>query len=151
MSGKSGRGAVSGFNSKNRVRMQKAEYSVNDKGKKTKKLRDAKPGDVFQIAVLGINSPLGNPPGNKIFLHGNGATNPAFGPWAMIVMACGEVVPLLSRAARSASVARAAAISCPRSSTFVEAMTSFRITWLSLSKIQTPMLSRSIWLGAGHA
>src|SRR5262249_31071111 len=32
--------------------------------------RDAKPGDVFQIAVLGINGPLGNPPNNKIFLHG---------------------------------------------------------------------------------
>jgi hypothetical protein len=67
--GKSGRGAVTGFNSKNRVRLQKAQYSVNDKGKKTKKMRDAKPGDVFQIAVLGINSPLGNPPGNFIFLR----------------------------------------------------------------------------------
>jgi hypothetical protein len=54
--GKSGRGAVSGFNSKNRVRLQKGK-------------RDAQPGDVFQIAVLGINSPLGNPPGNFIFLR----------------------------------------------------------------------------------
>ncbi len=67
--GKSGRGAVSGFNSKNRVRLQKIEYKVNDKGKKEKVLHDAKPGDVFQIAVLGINSPLGNPPGNQIFLR----------------------------------------------------------------------------------
>src|SRR5262249_53486400 len=59
--------------------------------KKTK--RDAKPGDVFQIAVLGINGPLGNPPGNKIFLHGftglefftpdapdGGANKPALAP-----------------------------------------------------------------------
>ena len=67
--GKSGRGAVSGFNTKNRVRLRKAEYKVNDKGKKTKSMRDAKPGDVFQIAVLGINAPLGNPPGNFIFLR----------------------------------------------------------------------------------
>lgn len=74
--GKSGRGSVSGFNSKNRVRLQKAEYKVDDAGKKTKTMRDAKPGDVFQIAVLGINSPLGNPPGNKIFLHK--ATNMEF-------------------------------------------------------------------------
>src|SRR5262249_29188158 len=51
--GKSGRGAVSGFNSQNRVLL-------------TKK---AKPGDVIQIAVLGINGPLGKPPGNKIFLR----------------------------------------------------------------------------------
>jgi hypothetical protein len=67
--GKSGRGAISGFNSKNRVRLQKPEFKVNDKGKKVKKMRDAKSGDVFQIAVLGINSPLGNPPGNFIFLR----------------------------------------------------------------------------------
>src|SRR5260370_40285308 len=59
--GKTGRGCVSGFNMRNRVRLQK--------GRK-KELRDAKPGDVFQIAVLGINGPLGNPPTNKIFLHG---------------------------------------------------------------------------------
>jgi hypothetical protein len=58
--GKSGRGAVSGFNTRNRVRLQKGP---------AKEKRDAKPGDVFQIAVLGINSPLGNPPGNKIFLR----------------------------------------------------------------------------------
>ena len=50
--GKSGRGAVTGFNSMNRVRLQKEEKE----GKKTSK-RDAKPGDVFQIAVLGINGP----------------------------------------------------------------------------------------------
>ena len=37
---------------------------------KKKIMRDAMPGDVFQIAVLGVNGPLGNPPGNKIFLHG---------------------------------------------------------------------------------
>src|SRR5262249_43937294 len=68
--GKSGRGAVSGFNTRNRVRLQKDEGSVvNEKGKSKPKKRDARPGDVFQIAVLGINSPLGNPPGNKIFLH----------------------------------------------------------------------------------
>src|SRR5262249_5357253 len=64
--GKSGRGAVSGFNTRNRVRLQKDEGSVvNEKGKSKPKKRDARPGDVFQIAVLGINSPLGNPPGNK--------------------------------------------------------------------------------------
>jgi hypothetical protein len=59
--GKTGRGAVSGFNMRNRVRLQKGQK---------KDVRDARPGDNFQIAVLGINSPLGNPPGNKIFLHG---------------------------------------------------------------------------------
>lgn len=57
-----GRGAVAGFNTRNRVRLQVAD-------KETKKNRDPKPGDVFQIAVLGINSPLGDPPGNKIFLR----------------------------------------------------------------------------------
>jgi hypothetical protein len=67
--GKSGRGAVSGFNSKNRVRLQKATFKADDKGKKVKVLHDARPGDVFQIAVLGINAPLGNPPGNAIFLR----------------------------------------------------------------------------------
>lgn len=66
--GKSGRGAVSGFNTRNRVRLQKSETVEKDGKKKTVK-RDARPGDVFQIAVLGINSPLGNPPGNKIFMH----------------------------------------------------------------------------------
>lgn len=68
-----GRGAIAGFNTKNRVRLQKTEV-VDDKdkdGKPKKKnvKRDAKPGDVFQIAVLGINSPFGNPPGNNIFLR----------------------------------------------------------------------------------
>jgi len=67
--GKSGRGAVSGFNTRNRVRLQKSEDKIDAAGKKTKVKRDAKPGDVFQIAVLGINSPLGNPPGNFIFLR----------------------------------------------------------------------------------
>jgi len=67
--GKTGRGAVSGFNALNRVRLQKFEEKVDDQGKKKQVARDAKPGDVFQIAVLGINSPLGDPPGNKIFLH----------------------------------------------------------------------------------
>jgi hypothetical protein len=67
--GKSGRGAVSGFNTRNRVRLQKTESKTDDKGKKTNVKRDAKPGDVFQIAILGINSPLGNPPGNMIFLR----------------------------------------------------------------------------------
>src|SRR5262245_12319464 len=65
--GKTGRGCVSGFNKVNRVRLQKAD-GVDEK--KKKKIRDAKPGDVFKIAILGINGPLGNPPGNKIFLHG---------------------------------------------------------------------------------
>jgi hypothetical protein len=59
--GETGRGEVSGFNAINRVRLQKSEG-------KTK--IDPKPGDVFQIAVLGINGPIGNPPNNKIFLHG---------------------------------------------------------------------------------
>jgi hypothetical protein len=67
--GKSGRGAVSGFNTKNRVRLQITTEAVS-KGKKLTLKRDAKPGDVFQIAVLGINSPLGSPPTNKILLHG---------------------------------------------------------------------------------
>src|SRR5262245_36588919 len=62
--GKSGRGAISGFNTRNRVRLQKPDKAAGKKGK-----RDAQPGDVFQIAVLGINSPLGNPPGNFIFLR----------------------------------------------------------------------------------
>lgn len=66
--GKSGRGAVNGFNTRNRVRLQKSETVEVDGKKKTVK-RDAKAGDVFQIAVLGINGPLGNPPANKIFLH----------------------------------------------------------------------------------
>jgi hypothetical protein len=51
--GKTGRGAVSGFNTQNRAMLTKG----------------AKPGDVLQIAVLGINGPLGSPPGNKIFLR----------------------------------------------------------------------------------
>jgi hypothetical protein len=67
--GKSGRGAVSGFNSRNRVRLQKEEAGIDKFGKKAKVKRDARPGDVFQIAVLGINAPLGNPPNNKIFLR----------------------------------------------------------------------------------
>src|SRR5205085_948695 len=62
--GETGRGEVSGFNTMNRVRLQKF-----DKDGKKKVTRDARPGDVFQIAVLGINGPLGNPPGNQIFLH----------------------------------------------------------------------------------
>lgn len=57
-----GRGAVAGFNTRNRVRLQ-----VQDK--ETKKNRDPKPGEAIQIAVLGINSPLGDPPPNKIFLR----------------------------------------------------------------------------------
>jgi len=61
--GKSGRGCVSGFNTRNRVRLQKPEEQD------PKKRRDARPGDVFQIAILGINGPLGNPPGNLIFLR----------------------------------------------------------------------------------
>ncbi len=59
--GETGRGEVCGFNTPNRVRLMKGPK---------KDRRDARPGDVFQLAVLGINGPLGNPPGNKIFLHG---------------------------------------------------------------------------------
>jgi hypothetical protein len=51
--GKSGRGAVSGFNTPNQVVLTKA----------------ARAGEEIQIAVLGMNSPFGNPPGNKIFLR----------------------------------------------------------------------------------
>jgi hypothetical protein len=70
--GKSGRGAVTGFNTRNRVRLQKpAGFKTDNRGKKVKVLRDAQPGDEFQIAVLGINGPLGSPPGNVIFLHGD--------------------------------------------------------------------------------
>lgn len=61
--GKAGRGAITGFNTLNRVRLQKPDE--NDKTKK----RDPRPGDVFQIAIFGINSPLGVPPGNKVFLR----------------------------------------------------------------------------------
>jgi hypothetical protein len=70
--GETGRGEVSGFNAKNRVRLQKKGEPVKDPktGKGKASFVDAKPGDVFQIAVLGINGPLGNPPSNKIFLHG---------------------------------------------------------------------------------
>jgi hypothetical protein len=67
--GKSGRGCISGFNSKNRVRLQIA-VAANSQGKKLTLKRDARPGDVFQIAVLGVNGPIGRPPSNKIFLHG---------------------------------------------------------------------------------
>jgi hypothetical protein len=66
--GKSGRGAVSGFNTRQRVRLQKEEV-VEAGGKKKTVKHDAKPGDVFQIAVLGINGPFGNPPNNAIFLR----------------------------------------------------------------------------------
>lgn len=71
--GKSGRGAVSGFNTMNRVRLQKEVKVKDEKSGKEKTVKvDAKPGDVFQIAILGINSPLGNPPGNFIFLRDTG-------------------------------------------------------------------------------
>jgi hypothetical protein len=66
--GKSGRGAVSGFNTRNRVRLRKPLPTKPD-AKGSQAARDAKPGDVFQIAVLGINGPLGVPPGNFIFLR----------------------------------------------------------------------------------
>ena len=74
--GKSGRGAASGFNTRQRVRLQKP--LPKKEGDKKVEMRDAKPGDVFQVAVLGVNGPLGNPPGNKIFLHGKGKTNLEF-------------------------------------------------------------------------
>ncbi|MCI0743299.1 MAG: hypothetical protein L0Y72_30090 [Gemmataceae bacterium] len=64
-----GRGAIAGFNTRNRVRLGKYEI-IEEKGKKKEIQLDAKPGEVFQIAVLGINGPIGNPPGNKIFMHG---------------------------------------------------------------------------------
>jgi hypothetical protein len=68
--GETGRGEVSGFNTMNRVRLQKTEKKKDDKtGKDVTVRRDPRPGEVFQIAVLGINGPLGNPPPNKIFLH----------------------------------------------------------------------------------
>jgi hypothetical protein len=67
--GETGRGEVSGFNTMNRVRLQKYFVKKTTTGKGAKAARDAKPGDEFQIAVLGINGPLGNPPPNKIFLH----------------------------------------------------------------------------------
>src|SRR5262249_4236902 len=51
--GKSGRGAISGFNTQNEV----------------KGTDNAQPGQTFQIAVLAINSPFGNPPGNFIFFR----------------------------------------------------------------------------------
>ena len=51
--GKSGRGAISGFNTPNEVVLTKS----------------AKPGDTIQIAVLAINGPFGNPPGNFIFFR----------------------------------------------------------------------------------
>jgi hypothetical protein len=51
--GSSGRGAVSGFNRQNEVVIAKS----------------AKPGDTIQLAVLAINSPFGNPPGNFIFFR----------------------------------------------------------------------------------
>jgi hypothetical protein len=51
--GMSGRGAVCGFNAPNQVVVSKS----------------VKPGDVIQIAVLGINGPCGVPPGNNIFLR----------------------------------------------------------------------------------
>jgi hypothetical protein len=54
-----GRGEVSGYNTPNRVRLQKGP-------KKDK--TDAKPGDVFQIAILAINGPIGNPPATKFSL-----------------------------------------------------------------------------------
>src|SRR5439155_13369135 len=51
--GKSGRGAISGFNYPNQVKLTD----------------NAKPGKTFQIAVLAINAPFGNPPGNRIFFR----------------------------------------------------------------------------------
>lgn len=68
--GKSGRGAVSGFNTRNRVRLQKQTgFTTDPQNKKVPLLRDPQPGDVFQLAVLGVNGPIGNPPGNRIFLR----------------------------------------------------------------------------------
>src|SRR5262249_396687 len=57
--GRSGRGAVTGFNTRNRVRLQRIDSKKNERGKLVRIAHDPKPGDVFQIAVLGINSPLG--------------------------------------------------------------------------------------------
>ena len=48
-----GRGAIAGFNTPNEVMLTK----------------DAKPGQTIQIAVLAMNSPWGNPPGNWIFFR----------------------------------------------------------------------------------
>ena len=51
--GSSGRGAVSGFNTPNEVKISNS----------------AKGGQSIQIAVLAINGPFGNPPGNFIFFR----------------------------------------------------------------------------------
>jgi hypothetical protein len=67
--GKSGRGAVTGFNTRNRVRLQKMEAKTNEQGRKVQVGRDPRPGEQFQIAVLGINGPIGKPPANFIFLR----------------------------------------------------------------------------------
>jgi hypothetical protein len=66
--GNPGRHCATGFNTRQRVRLQKKEI-VEVGGKKKTMFVDAKPGDVFQIAVLGINGPLGKPPDNAIFLR----------------------------------------------------------------------------------
>src|ERR1051325_7019646 len=51
--GSSGRGAISGFNQFNEVKLTE----------------NAQPGQTFTVAVLAINGPFGNPPGNNIFFH----------------------------------------------------------------------------------
>jgi gluconolactonase len=51
--GKSGAGAVSGFNAPNKVTVGK----------------NVKSGDQYTIAIFGANGPRGNPPGNFIFLR----------------------------------------------------------------------------------
>jgi hypothetical protein len=93
--GKTGRGAVSGFNTPNRVRLQ-----VTDE--KEKKKRDPRPGDEIQIAVLGVNGPIGNPPANKIFLHG--FTGLQF--YAPDAPKAGENVPAVAAAPEGKEVAK---------------------------------------------
>jgi hypothetical protein len=51
--GTSGRGAIAGFNQPNEVLLSK----------------DVKGGQTVQIAVLAINGPFGDPPGNFIFFR----------------------------------------------------------------------------------
>lgn len=51
--GDSGGRAVAGFNSPNRVILT----------------RDAKPGEIFSVSILGANGPLSNPPGNYVWIR----------------------------------------------------------------------------------
>lgn len=67
-----------------------------------KKKRDPRPGDEIQIAVLGVNGPIGNPPANKIFLHG--FTGLQF--YAPDAPKAGENVPAVAAAPEGKEVAK---------------------------------------------